>query len=169
MAGTVINRGNNRWELRISMGYDENGKQKRITKRVKATSRRMAQKKLDEFYYETITQPKESPKSNMTFGEFAKIWDARHNQRLALATRETQRNLLENRIMDTFRGLPLKQLTADRIRRFIEELRAPNQNLRRKTEDGRLSETQVHKHFKLLNHMLGKAVEWKFLLGELSS
>ena len=163
MAGTVINRGNNRWELRISMGYDENGKQKRMTKRVEATSRRMAQKKLDEFYYETITQPKESPKSNMTFGEFAKIWDARHNQRLALATREMQKNLLENRIMDAFRGLPLKQLTADRIRRFIEELRAPNQNLRRNTEERRLSETQVHKHFKLLNHMLGKAVEWKFL------
>lgn len=163
MAGTVINRGNNRWELRISLGYDENGKQKRATKRVEATSRRMAQKKLDEFYYETITQPKKAPKSDMTFGEFAKIWDVRHNQRLALTTRETQKHLLENRIMDAFRGMLLKNMTADRIRRFIEELRAPNQNQRQKTGQSCLSETHVHKHFKLINHMLGKAVEWKFL------
>ena len=33
MAGTVINRGNNRWELRISMGYDENGKRAGILKK----------------------------------------------------------------------------------------------------------------------------------------
>lgn len=164
MAGTVINRGNNRWELRIPMGYDKDGKQKRITKRVEATSRRMALKKLDEFYYATITQPKETPKSDMTFGEFAKIWDVRHNQRLALTTRTIQKHLLENRIMDAFRGMPLKDMTADRILRFIDELRAPNQNRRRKAEGGQLSDTQVHKHFKLINHILGKAVEWKFLL-----
>ena len=39
MRGSVVNRGKGIWELRISMGYDANGKQIRKTKRVRATSK----------------------------------------------------------------------------------------------------------------------------------
>ena len=57
MAGTVINRGNNKWELRISLGYDAQGKQIRRSKRVTATSMRAAKKALDEFYLEITAMP----------------------------------------------------------------------------------------------------------------
>ena len=36
MAGSVIKKPNNKWELRVSLGYDENNKQRRKTKTVYA-------------------------------------------------------------------------------------------------------------------------------------
>ena len=164
MAGTVINRGNNHWELRIPLGYDENGKQKRKTKRIKATSARAARKELDLFYYETMSNPQKQINSQLTFGEFAAIWEERHNAKLALTTRESQKALLHDRIMDAFKGVLLKKITTEKIVAFIIGLRAPNLSRRKNVKDGLLSQTMIYKNFKLLNHMLNKAVDWKILV-----
>ena len=51
MRGSVVNRGKGVWELRISMGYDAKGKQIRKTKRVRATSKRAAEKELEKFVW----------------------------------------------------------------------------------------------------------------------
>lgn len=161
MAGTVINRGNNHWELRISLGYDEKGKQRRITKRVTATSKRAAQKELDKFYYTAMKEPQEKSDKNITFGEFADIWNERHNSKMALSTRERQWSLLNGRIMEAFKGIPLQKISVELISNFIEGLRKPKINARRNTENGYLSDTMIYKNFKLINHMLKKAVEWK--------
>ena len=162
MAGTVINRGNNKWELRVSMGYDEKGKQIRKTKRVTATSMRAARKLLDEFYLEVASTPQGS-KEQMLFQDFAALWDKRHNSKKAISTRFLQRDMLNARIMDEFRGMKLCAITGEHIRRFIDKLRfdvvVPNARI----ESGKLSATMVHKHFKLLNHLFNKAVEWEFL------
>ena len=101
MAGSVINRGNGHWELRIPMGYDANGKQIRQTKRIKASSKRAAQKELDRFYWSVMQNPKEKPDVKMTFGEFAVIWEERHNNRLALTTKMIQKSLLKLRTSQT--------------------------------------------------------------------
>ena len=161
MAGSVINRGNGHWELRIPMGYDANGKQIRQTKRIKASSKRAAQKELDRFYWSVMQNPKEKPDVKMTFGEFAAIWEERHNNRLALTTKMIQKSLLDDRIMDEFKGVPLNKISADRIMRFVDKLRQPNLN--RVMKGKSLSSTMVHKNYKLVNHMLSKAVEWKML------
>ena len=93
MAGTVINRGNNKWELRISMGYDSNGKQIRKTKRVTATSMRTARKALDEFYLEITCTPRGTGEQ-MFFKDFVTLWDTRHNSKKAISTRTLQMNML---------------------------------------------------------------------------
>ena len=159
MKGSVINRGKGVWELRLSMGYDANGKQLRKTKRVKATSKRAAEKKLEEFVWavEREVQADEAHK-NITFQEYARIWEARHNDKMALTTRMSQHSVLHDRMMDTFAGIPLAKITAGIVMTFVETLR------KSKTRQGTiLSDTMVHKNFKLLNHMLAKAVEWKIL------
>ena len=54
MAGSLVSKGNNKWELRISNGYDENKKQRRVTKIVYAKTKKEAQKQLASFYLEVI-------------------------------------------------------------------------------------------------------------------
>lgn len=159
MAGTIRQIDKNKFELRISQGY-VNGKQKRATKVISASSARAAKKQLDLFYAEIIKNPVVIEKK-ITFCEFSKLWDQKHNSKLALLTATSQREILNNRLMDWFSGILLNQIDADMILRFIDELRKPgiNQNVK----GAYLSATMIHKHFKLLNGMLNKAVEWGYL------
>ena len=159
MAGTIRQIGENKYELRVSMGY-VNGKQRRATKVITASSGRMAKKKLDQFYT-IVTKNSQSVATKMTFGEFAVIWDQRHNKHLALTTETSQRSVLEDRIMDYFKGIILSHITANMILDFIDTLRRPNMNKNKKGKC--LSATMVHKNFKLLNNMFNKAVEWGYL------
>ena len=77
MRGSVVNRGKGVWELRISMGYDANGKQIRKTKRVRATSKCAAERELEKFVW-TIEHEAQTDGAhkNLTFREFAEIWEA---------------------------------------------------------------------------------------------
>lgn len=72
-----------------------------------------------------------------------------------------QADLLNNRIISAFYGIKLQKLTKDIIVDFINTLRQPGMNPR--NGDGKLSDSSVHAHFKLINHMLNKAVEWNFI------
>ena len=159
MRGSVVNRGKGVWELRISMGYDANGKQIRKTKRVRATSKCAAERELEKFVW-TIEHEAQTDGAhkNLTFREFAEIWEARHNDKMAVTTRITQRSVLYDRMMDVFAGIPLAKITAGMVMTFVETLRK-SKSVRGKP----LSDTMVHKNYKLLNHLLSKAVDWKIL------
>ncbi len=164
MAGSVINRGGNHWELRVSLGYID-GKQKRKTKRIVATSKRAAKKALEQFYYEVMDKLDKDSYTDMTFGEFAQVWNEKHNANLAMTTRTTYLQLLNDRIMDVFKGVPLVKISTVDIMGFINSLREIKIKSRKSDSDELvpLSDTTVHKHFKLLNHMLSKAVEWHMI------
>lgn len=161
--GSVINRGNGIWELRVYQGMDEQGKKIRKSKRVKATSKRVAEKKLDKFKFELEHKATPIQAERITFGEFAELWDERHNSQLALTTRENQRQVLQYRIMDYFNGKGLQNISRNDIVSFMAGLRVPGCKHNLHDKDGMLSETMIYKNFKLLRHILSKAVEWKFL------
>ena len=159
MRGSVVNRGKGVWELRISMGYDANGKQIRKTKRVRVPSKRAAERELEKFVWTKEREVQtDGAHKNLTFREFAEIWEARHNDKMAVTTRITQRSVLYDRMMDVFAGIPLAKITAGMVMTFVETLRK-SKSVRGKP----LSDTMVHKNYKLLNHMLSKAVDWKIL------
>ena len=75
MAGSIRDLGNGTWELRISNGYDANKKQRRLTKRIKATSKRQAQKALDEWNMLLANKPQDLVDRKITFAQFVQIWD----------------------------------------------------------------------------------------------
>jgi integrase len=162
MAGSIINRGNNKWELRVSNGYDANGKQRRLTKRITATSKRAAQKELDKWYLETKTNALPADGGKIIFGKFAEVWETRHNSKLGITTRTRHLELLNNRILPAFYGIKLQKLSKNMIVDFLDTLRQPGLN-RYNTVDGKLSDATIHAHFKLINHILNKAVEWNFI------
>lgn len=164
MAGSIIDKGNNRYELRVSLGY-EKGKQIRKTRTIHATSKRAAKKELDKFWMEIQNAPKnETGSKEITFGEFSDVWNHRHNSKNALTTRTIQNNMLNGRLKDAFHGMPLKDISASKIQAFLSDLSKPKTNMVSSRNNGCLSETMIYKYFKLLNHMLRKAVEWNLLL-----
>ena len=155
---SIINRGPNRWELRVYIGKDEKGHSLRRCKRVKAKSRRAAERALRKFQAEVSMEKNGIPVATITFEDFAKVWDENHNRNLAMMTAVHQRQLVNGRIMDYFKRKYMHEIKADDIRYFVDELR------REKLDDGKLlSETMVYKNFKLLRHILCKAVEWNVI------
>ena len=110
MAGSIIDKGNNRYELRVSLGY-EKGKQIRKTRTIHATSKRAAKKELDKFWMEIQNAPRnETGSKEITFGELSDVWNHRHNSKNALTTRTIQNNMLNGRLKDAFNGMPLKDI-----------------------------------------------------------
>ena len=72
MAGSLVSKGNNKWELRISNGYDENKKQRRVIKIVYAKTKKEAQKQLASFYLEVAGKLPE--RRDIKFKDFIKYW-----------------------------------------------------------------------------------------------
>lgn len=161
MAGTMVDLGNNKWELRVSLGYDMNGKQIRKTRRINAPSRQAADKALSKFYVEVTNKPIVSG-NKITFGDFADLWYERYGKSLSNSTAVRNAMLLEGRILPVFYKKQLDKISETDILRFIDNLRKPGMRLDGK-ENATLSDGSVQMHYKLLRSMLNKAVQWKYL------
>lgn len=164
MRGSIVNRGGNHWELRISCGYI-NGRQVRKTRRIVASSKRAAMKELDKFYYEVSNARWKKECCTLTFCEFVQVWNKRHNANLAITTRSTYIQMLNDRIMDNFGGMLLAKITAENIVDYIKKLRMIMIKERKGNDNAMipLSNTMVYKNFKLIKHIYSKAVEWNVL------
>lgn len=160
MAGSIRDLENGRWELRISNGYDENHKQRRLTKRIKASSKRQAQKALDEWNILLAHKPQDVLDNKITFGQLVQIWDRRHNSKLSAATKIGDRSRLEKRILPRFWGIKLKKVTPELILAFVKELRQDGMN---ENTGGILSATSIYAHYKVISQVLNKAVEWGYM------
>ena len=161
MAGTVVNLGNNKWELRVSLGYDTKGKQIRRTKNISARSKAAAQKELAKFYVQVTNKPVITG-GKITFGHFVELWAERYASKLSHSTFNRNRELLETRILPAFYKKHLDKITDTDILRFIENLRKVGMRLDGK-DDMALSDASVKMHYKLLRSILNKAVQWKYL------
>lgn len=161
MAGTIVDLGNNKWELRVSLGYDMSGKQIRKTKRITARSRQAADKELAKFYVQVTNQPVIAG-TKITFGEFATLWVERYGNKLSSSTVTRNQALLETRILPVFSRKQLGKISDTDILRFIEDLRKVGMRLDGK-ESQALSDGSVQMHYKLLRSILNKAVQWKYL------
>ena len=120
MAGSVIKKPNNKWELRVSLGYDENNKQRRKTKTVYAKTKKEAEKMLAEFFLElkdTLVID-----HDITFKEFYSYLRTRHFKKLGIITVNRYEQLLNNRILPAFGDKKLSKITADDIITFLNSL-----------------------------------------------
>lgn len=162
--GTVLDRGNNHWELRVSLGYHD-GKQVRKTKRITAKSKTAARRELKRFVMEVtdLASLANIELSRITFQEFVEIWLRRHASRLSVTTQYKTQSILNHRIMDFFAGRKLEKITADTIRSFIDQLSESSCDPERSLQKRPLSQTMIYNHFKLLHNIFARAVEWGYL------
>lgn len=160
MPGSVIDRGNNKWELRISAGYNENKKQRRITKTIYARTKKEAKLRLAEFYLEKTGRL--DVEKEITFSEFVEYWQIRYYKRLSEKTISNYNQMLRCRLLPAFGKYKLAKVTDNDVLRFMDQLSGRNMRM-----DGRhqrmLSSETIMKYFKLLNLIFNKACEWKYL------
>jgi len=161
MPGSIRYRGNNKWELRVSVGYDDNHKQKRVTKVIYAAKKKEADKALASFYLQVTGKIIE--KQDIKFSEFVDCWKQKHESRLGIITQASQNQMLENRILPAFGHIKLNKITPDMILRFILELTKDGARMDDRHQ-ARLSNTTIQKYFKLMNQILHKACEWGYIL-----
>lgn len=160
MAGSLSYKGDNKWLLRVSCGYTATGKQRRITKTIKAKSKKEAEKQLALFYLETTG--KLVVDNQITFSEFVEYWRIRHSKRVGAITMERYMQMLESRILPVFGKKKLDKITDEHILQFMLSLESKNQRLDNRKEEY-LSSVTIHKHFKLLQFIFNKACQWKYL------
>lgn len=160
MAGSLLKRGENKWELRVSAGYDENKKQRRYTKTIFARTKKEASTKLAEFYLEVtgrLVVDKE-----ISFAEFVQYWEKRYSKKLSLITIVNYKQMLNDRLVPAFGTMKLNRITESDIIRFMDSLNSINMRLDQRNKV-MLSGVTIRKHFKLLNLIFNKACEWKYL------
>lgn len=160
MAGSLIKRKNNKWELRVSAGYDENGKQRRFVKTVFAKTKKEAETILAEYYLEVTG--KLVTNKEITFEEFVRYWEKRYSKKLSIITMVNYQQMLDDRLLPAFGKMKMNRITEDDIIRFMDYLSGKNMRLDQRNKK-ELSGVTVRKHFKLLSLIFSKACEWKYL------
>ena len=160
MAGSLLSKGNNKWELRISNGYDENNKQRRITKTIYAKTKREAEKQLASFYLEIIG--KLHKQSNIKFKEFVEYWKKEtFNNRGAITIIRIEQ-MLKNRIIPCFGERILEKITSEDIQIFMRSLNAEGIRLDEKNKS-KLAPATINKHYKLINAIFQNAYDWGYI------
>ena len=160
MAGSLISRGNNKWELRVSAGYDENNKQRRFTKTVYARSKKEAQTQLATYYLE-VTGRLATDKA-ITFSEFVTYWEHRYSKKVGKITMVNYQQMLKDRLLPAFGFMRIDKIKGEDVLRFMDQLCEDDTRLDTRHQKG-LSSVTIMKHFKLLKLLFNKACEWKYL------
>ncbi len=161
MAGSIQNRGNNKYFLTISCGYDGSGRRIRHTRTVEASSPRDAEKKLALFIAEIEKgQYMDSPK--LTFAEFIRKWLEEYAERnLAPKTLLSYRKELENRIIPALGAIKLNKLKPVHLIQFYNNL--CEDGMRKDGKPGGLSgKTQLYYHH-IISSILKDAVQWQII------
>lgn len=160
MAGSMVSKGNNKWELRVSNGYDEQHKQRRFTKTIYATTKKKASIELAAFVLEVTG--KLNVDKPVTFKEFVDYWKQKHSCRVGTITMVNYEQMLNDRLLPAFGFKKMDKITDADILRFMQSLSSANMRLDSKNEK-KLSSVTIMKHFKLLNIIFNKACAWKYL------
>lgn len=160
MAGSIINKGNNKWELRVSNGYDAQHKQRRFTKTIYANTKKKAEIELAAFFLEVTG--KMNTNKPITFKEFVDYWKQKHSSRVGIITMVNYEQMLNDRLLPAFGFKRIDKITDTDILRFMQSLNSVNMRLDSKNEKN-LSSVTIMKHFKLLNLIFNKACVWKYL------
>lgn len=149
------------YELRIYLGY-KNGKERRKSHRIHASSKRAAIKKAEILLQNLAISADNIEKEalDITFSQFVEIWKNRHLIHLSLRTQRIYQDMINSYLTDMFGPRKIKSITASDIRYFLQFLHSvPN----RRTRGTFLSPTMIHKYYRLLSQLLSKAQSWKYI------
>ncbi|OQA78688.1 MAG: putative prophage phiRv2 integrase [bacterium ADurb.Bin243] len=161
MAGSIQFRGNNRWQLIYSAGYDGNGKRIRHCKTITATSKRAAEKELVKYISE-IDAGDRQVNSNIKFADFIMRWLTEYAEpNLAPKTVLGYRKRVEQRIIPLLGGYKINQITPMILMKFYQKI--GRDGIRLDGKSGKLSQRSILHNHRILSAVLQKAVEWQVL------
>jgi len=146
MAGSIQERGNGRYFLTVSNGFDSKGKRIRKTRTVKAKNITEARRLLADFVAE-INQGQYVAPSHTKLKDYVPIWKNEQVKRIAPSTTETYQYTLDNGILDTLGHLKLENIKPIHVTNFFDEL-----------EGKGLSSSTIIKNYNILNSIFKLAV-----------
>jgi integrase len=157
--GTVVVDGKtmNRYRLRVSNGFDKDGKRVYITRTVTASSDSAANKLLALFISE-VERGEAASDTKMTFADFTEKWLRDYAAtRLSPKTLQEWKKRLDKRIVPEIGTIRLSSLKASHIDKFIADLAKGE---RQDGKKGELSPRTLKDYFTQIKTMLGIAVKW---------
>lgn len=161
MAGSVENRGKNSWRLTVTLGYDQNGKQIKKRKTVKASGIREAKKLLTQFEAEILAGEYIDPQ-RMTLAEFIPEWRSKYAVgELSPATLVRYDDIIKGRILPEFGQMKLDKIKPLQILGFLEKLK--QDGARGDGKPGGLASGSIQYHHRVLKNIFSRAVEWQLI------
>ncbi len=161
MAGNITEMGNNKYRLRYSQGFDNNGKRQYTTETVYATSRRGAEKKMAELISRVEGGCTYSA-SKTTLNEFSKKWlETYVKPNLSPTTYQSYKEKLDKHILPYLGSKRLdkiKPLDIDTLYNFLL-----TKKTNRRDESGNfktLSPTSIHRVHEILSKIFNDANRW---------
>ena len=121
-SGTLRKRADGRWEARVVIGYDENGKP--ITKNVTANKKSKCLEKLEKLKEEINFIQRDTTKADMPFGEWIDFW-YRHYCQMTIrpSTQAGYENRIYNHIIPEIGNIKLNQLTQNDLQQFYSRVK----------------------------------------------
>lgn len=166
-------RGQNSWELTISLGRGVNGKYTRRTKTVTIEDERIlrAPKRLETYLEQEWLKFKEEVEAGsyiapakLTFSQFVELWKEKYaDKQLERKTLYTYMVNLNTRILPAFGNLQLDQIKPLHIVDFLDSL--GKEGSRKDNKAGALSSGTIQMNHRVLKNIFSRAVEWR-IIGE---
>ena len=161
MAGNILYMGNEKYRLRVSNGFDSNGKRKYFSKTVSCSSKREAEKELAKFITSIEGGCTYSAKK-VTLNEFSNQWlETYVKPNLAPTTHQGYEEKLNKHILPYLGNKRLdkiKPLDLDNLYNFLL-----TKQTNRKDKDGNyktLSPASVHRVHEILSSIFSNALRW---------
>ncbi|MGM9684084.1 MAG: tyrosine-type recombinase/integrase [Eubacteriales bacterium] len=159
--GTLTKRKDGRWEARVVVGYDENGRPK--TKNVTSVSKAKCLEKLEELRAELGTVTKKC-KPDMLFGEWMDFWYQTYcKNTLKESTQTTYEQRIYKQIIPKIGHVPLNQLNAGTLEKYYAQLKANGRLVKREIYGTGLSNSVIRSIHAHCRAALEKAVEEKLI------
>lgn len=161
MPSKIRKRGINSYELTVSAGLDEHGKQRLYRKTVQAQNQTEAEN-LYTLFAADVLQGKAlvSGTERMSLDAFYDYWKHHYaNEHHAVTTRTINDEIFE-RISAGLGHLKIDKITPRQILQFIDQLKQPDASV----DNTPLSAAYIRKHASLLKTLLGAACTWDFIL-----
>ena len=159
--GTLRLRKDGRWEGRVVIGYDDNGKPK--TKNVTAKTKAACQEKLDTLKQQVgIVTGKAAP--DMTFGEWMELWYKTYSKpHIRLTTQLCYENRIYLHIIPSIGEIPLNKLTQSDLQKFYADLKKNGRKSKVERYGTGVSDRLVRSCHATCRTALQKAVEEKLI------
>ncbi|KIL45725.1 tyrosine-type recombinase/integrase [Jeotgalibacillus soli] len=154
--GSVRQRGDDKWELRVDLGRDGKGKRIIRTKTVKAKNKTAANKLLLEYEYEVMTGSYQAPEK-IKFADFVTEWKEKYARKiLQESTRELYDSVIKNYLIPEFGSMVVKDINAMRVIHFLDNVKAFK-------KDGELSSSTKRDIYRVLRNVMQRAEDWEVI------
>lgn len=161
MAGSVEKRGKDSWRLTVALGYDQNGKQIKKRKTVKASGIREAKKLLTQFEAEILAGEYIDPQK-MLLADFVSEWRSKYAvDHLSPTTLARYDEMIRGRILPEFGHMHLDKIKTLQVLSFLEKLK--QDGARGDGKEGGLSSGSIQYYHRVLKNIFSRAVEWKII------